>query len=162
MHLTRLTLVLPFLPILSCFAAETLSSPQQIVAALYVPYLSDPQAEKLSGTPNSLDAIAARASGSLRKAIQKERACERREGICHIDFDIIICGQDWDLSDFHLAASQDVTVKFRNGDQRAVVRYLFVKEDSAWKIDEVEATCFSGEEGAQPVPFRLKRSLLGE
>lgn len=126
--------------------AASVASPRDIVEKLYAPYLADPHAEE-SDTPSALDAIRPKASKALRHAIHRNDVCERQEeGVCHIDFDIIIDAQDWDISHFSAADGEDqstglpiVTARFTNGYPREV-RYYFISEEGAWKIDEIEAS----------------------
>jgi hypothetical protein len=82
--------------------ATTQNTPQIIVEEFYKPYLADPQAKKLP-TQSSLDLILLKNDASLKQAIHKEMACQKREhGICNIGFDIIVNAQDWNLSEFSL------------------------------------------------------------
>lgn len=154
---------------IACFtAAAAADSPRQIVDALYAPYLHAPPSDSVQ-TPDPLDSIATFASDSLGKAIQKNRACEEREeGICAIDFDILICGQDWDITHFRSTLSGDKTAKpivratFDNMGQPASVSFLFIRESGTWRIDDVIATCPDGD-SARPAPaFPLKKALLAD
>jgi hypothetical protein len=143
--------------------AET--APKQIVEMLYHPYLGDSHADKAE-PPAALDAISKYASKSLLAAIRKEEACQRRtKGICNIDSDIIISGQDWSLSDLVIndgdLASQRPVVRadFKNFTTKSRVSFDFVREGSAWKIDDVESVDYN-ENGAAGDTFFLKKTLL--
>ncbi|MBO9666066.1 MAG: hypothetical protein J7501_04575, partial [Bdellovibrio sp.] len=119
-------------------------------------------AENLGG-PSALDLILPYASKSLKSAIQKNAECERREqGICAIDFDIIINGQDWNLSRFDLSNGVKnslpvVSATFYNGG-RNKVNYFFVNEKGTWKIDEIEAIHYNAD-GSVESRFKLKQEL---
>ncbi|MFD2263354.1 DUF3828 domain-containing protein [Lacibacterium aquatile] len=123
--------------------AQSPASPKDIVQRLYKPYLDDPRAER-TDTPGSMDAVLAQASKSLAKAIQSEFDCQtREEGVCNVDFDILINAQDWSLKKFAIAE------KSRSGGKAVVVasfdnmgpmgvRFTFIQEGGTWKIDEME------------------------
>ena len=134
------------LSLLPGMAGAGIVSPKDIVENLYAPYLADPHAEQTDG-PSALDAIRSKASKTLKHAIHRNDVCERREqGVCNIDFDIIIDAQDWDISHFAVTDGEDqatglpvVTARFTNGYPREV-RYYFISEEGAWKIDDVQAS----------------------
>jgi len=140
-------------------------SPKQIVGQLYSSYLADPHAEKPSNV-GALDLILPYASKGLQTAIHKNEACEKREqGICNIDFDIIINTQDWNLSDFRLIEDTNsknhspiIRANFSNGGKNQV-SYFFVQEQGDWKIDEVEAIRYKPS-GKIDYRFKLKENLM--
>lgn len=148
-------------------AAEKLSSastPLKMVSDLYAPYLKDPHAESQESPPNELDAILKQASKNLSLAIHKNDDCERRaKGPCNIDFDIVIDGQDWDLSDLSFEEKElpnekyVVDANFLNG-TRSKVSYLFIRERNRWKIDDVIATRYKAD-GQVDFVFPLKQKL---
>lgn len=138
---------------LNAFAApNTPETPLEIVQGLYKPYLDDPHAEK-TDTPDSVSLILPHASTSLKTALEKSQSCQAEDdGICGIDFDIIINAQDWDISDFKLkeiALKPDdarttkpaIDATFINGEKN-LVRYIFMQEQGEWKIADIEATRF--------------------
>ncbi|MBB6253432.1 hypothetical protein [Nitrospirillum iridis] len=138
--------------------------PLSYIEEIYQPYLADPHAEK----PRSLDAldlIRPRASPALAGLLDAERAC-RAHGreICTLDFDVIIAGQDWQLSDFHLLAqpagrTATVTARFVNAGTPCVVVYPFVLSDGRWVIDDVVIQ--RNEVVAPDHPWSLKATLEG-
>ena len=114
-------------------------TPQAIVQALYAPYAAgkDP-------ADSAEDAIRRYAAPGLKRLIDKDNACMKREqGICNIDFDFLIAGQDGAPS--HLKITEDAPTKqgqvvhalFDNGGP-VEVRFHFVRQGAAWKIDDVE------------------------
>ena len=139
---------------MSAFATPNApKTPLEIIQDLYQPYLDDPHAEK-TNSPDALNLILLNASTSLKLAIEKEQACQKQEeGICGIDFDIIINAQDWDISNFKLKEinlkrddilknGPGVDATFVNGGKN-LVRYSFVQENGEWKIENVQATRFN-------------------
>jgi Protein of unknown function (DUF3828) len=163
-------ILISFAAVLVALSVSTISilavpqtSPKQIVEALYKPYLADPHAEK-SGSPGALDLILPYASKSLQSAIHKNEECERREqGICNIDFDIIINAQDWDLSNFtHQKETKNqlpvVRAIFSNGGKNKV-SYFFIREQGDWRIDDVEAIRYK-HNGAIEYKYKLKKELV--
>lgn len=129
--------------------AQAPASPREIVQKLYKPYLDDPRAERTEA-PGSMDAVLAQASRSLSKAIEEEFACQKREeGVCNVDFDILINAQDWSLSKFaiiDLGGSGDksmILAKFDNMGPSGV-RFTFIQEGGAWKIDDMEGVLPEG------------------
>ena len=149
------------LAIALCPLASTADTPRQIVGALYAPYLRSDS----PSIPSGLELIGANATNSLTKAIKKHDECQQREqGICDFDFDIIVCGQDWQLSQLRLSVANGnspnpvVRAQFDNMGRPEVVRYFFVREGEKWKIDEVIATCRDGEKILPD--FALKLTLM--
>ncbi len=124
--------------------AATDDSPSQIVGRLYAPYLANPHAEP-DDTASAMDRIRPFATKAFSAAIDKDQACMKREGgICSLDWDVIINGQDWELSDFSLsevwpyAPPVIVTATFHNGGDVQQVKFYFIQEGIAWKIDDIE------------------------
>ncbi len=118
------------------------ATPHAIVQALYVPYVG-PHAQD-GPSDSAEDAIRRYAAPGLKHLIDADDACMKREqGICNIDFDFLIAGQDGAPS--HLTLSEDavaadsqvVHARFDNGGP-VEVRFHFVRQGGAWKIDDVE------------------------
>jgi hypothetical protein len=91
------------------------------------------------------ETLAPRASRALAALFKRERNCvEKSHEICALDWDFIVNGQDWELSGVKvgpLQASGDkatVTVTFQNMKHANTNIYAFVREDGAWKLDDVE------------------------
>ncbi|TWB75596.1 uncharacterized protein DUF3828 [Nitrospirillum amazonense] len=140
------------------------STPQAIVEALYRPYLADPHAEK-DTTIDSVAQVRRHATPALARLLDADRACEKRtQGICALDFDIIIDGQDWDLSGFGLQAEASgdtatVTARFNNFGPR-VLAYHFARTGGRWLIDDV--VILKDDAGAADHPWSLKDTLVSE
>lgn len=120
------------------------ATPHAIVQSLYAPYVADPQGKHGGPSDSAEDTIRRYAAPALKHLIDADDACMKREqGICHIDFDFLIAGQDWDLSRFTLTddpatpKGQVVRAGFDNGGP-VEVRFYFVRQGGAWKIDDVE------------------------
>ena len=117
--------------------------PEDIVRLLYADYMSGKGDPKQSAE----DKIRPYATRGLQKAIDEDNRCEKNSGeVCAIDSDYIIAGQDWGkLLGFRIDRSMVgesliVRARFREqgmGPNTQVVQYTFVKEDGAWKIDDV-------------------------
>jgi hypothetical protein len=141
-------------------AASTAASPKQIVQGLYKPYVTNP--DQLGG-PSALELILPYASKSLKKAILKEEECQRRtQEICTIDFDIIINGQDWDISKLTITEGTKnslpvVSATFLNFSTKNKVIYSFVREKGVLKIDDVETISY--ENGSKGEGQKLKEIL---
>jgi hypothetical protein len=105
--------------------------------------------------------IVARASKSLAALFKKEDDCTAKSGICAIDWDFVVDGQDWKLSNVKVGTAvvagdkATVTVSFKNFDVACVNVYYFVREDGRWKVDDIETK--SGSEA----PVRIAK-LLGD
>ncbi|TWB46873.1 hypothetical protein FBZ92_14218 [Nitrospirillum viridazoti] len=138
--------------------------PQAIVEALYRPYLADPHAEKDTNI-DSVAQVRRHATPALTRLLDADRACEKRtQGICALDFDIIIDGQDWDLSGFGLQAETSgdtatVTARFSNLGPR-VLAYHFVRTGGRWLIDDL--VILKDDAGAADHPWSLKDTLAAE
>ena len=95
--------------------------------------------------PSSTELFAKRASKSLAALFKRNDDCEAEgKGVCALDWDFVIDGQDWTLSNVKvgpIVAAGDkatVTVTFRNFTTACVNVYDFVREDGDWKVDDIE------------------------
>lgn len=93
----------------------------------------------------NLELIEARASKSLAALFKRDHDCEVKErGVCALDWDFIIDGQDWRLSKIDVGAlvvagdKATVTVSFDNYGTTCRNIYYFVRENGAWKVDDIE------------------------
>lgn len=91
--------------------------------------------------------IVHRASRSLAALFKKNDDCEaEQKGVCALDWDFVIDGQDDELSNVQVGDAviandkATVTVKFTNFTTACVNVYHFVREDGAWKVEDVETT----------------------
>ena len=151
--------------LLSCCALAE-QKPEAIITALYKPYSSDSLDEQTGiKQVSALDAILPHASQTLAKLISNELACQKREqGICTIDSDIIINGQDWKLSNFSLDQKQIdankviIIAHFMNMDTANAVTYSMIKEGNQWHIDNVQADRLKPD-GSVATSWNLKAML---
>jgi hypothetical protein len=105
------------------------------------------------------DLIVKRASKSLAALFKRNRDCEKANGICALDWDFVVDGQDDALSDVKVGSAAvagdkaTVTVTFRNFKEFNANVYFFVREDGQWKVDDIETT-----QGSQ-APVRIAKLL---
>ena len=158
MHRT-LVLVTALTALASPAFAAVPDSPTQIVGRLYAPYLANPHAESGGDDKSAMELIRPYASKAFGAAIDKDQACMVREqGVCNVDWDVIINGQDWELSNFALEDGDNlVRARFVN-DQANILTYRFVKEGDAWKIDDIE-TEIPSDDGSPPGSMSIKTVL---
>ena len=124
--------------------AKPAQTPEDVVRLLYADYMSGKGDPKQSAE----DKIRVHATRGLRTLIDEDNRCEKNSGdVCAIDSDFIIAGQDWGkLLDFKIERSTVgdslvLNAQFKEqgmGPKPQVVKYTFVKEDGAWKIDDVD------------------------
>jgi hypothetical protein len=125
---------------IGAFAAE---APENIIRDLYKEYIPG----DINPDRSALEKIRPFASKTLQQAIDMEHRCQARsKEICAIDFDYIIAGQDWGkLNNFRIERTKshnglNLLVHFSEQDvepSQHVVAYFFVKENNAWRIDDV-------------------------
>lgn len=89
--------------------------------------------------------IVRRSSKSLAALFRKNDECQKREqGVCAIDWDFVINGQDYQLSDVVIGApvingdKATVVATFKNMGGANRNTYYFVREGGAWKVEDVE------------------------
>ena len=110
--------------------------------------------------PSSTELFAKRASKSLAALFKRNDDCEAEgKGVCALDWDFVIDGQDWTLSNVKvgpIVAAGDkaaVTVTFRNFTTACVNVYSFVREDGQWKVDDIET------KSGSDAPVRIAKLL---
>jgi hypothetical protein len=104
---------------------------------------------------DSAETLAARhASRAFAALFKRDLDCENRSHeICAIDWDFIVNGQAWELSHVNVGALQvhgaraTLAVTFGNMKSNNRNVYEFVREDGAWKLDDV----VSGQSGRAPI-----------
>ncbi len=121
------------------------ASPHDIVAWLYAPYLADPHATDAVDTGSAIDRVHRFADAALRQGIDRDNSCMRRsQGICNLDFDVVINGQDWDLSDLRISDDapagdrQTVHARFSNDHIPMDVAFSFVRVAGQWRIHNLD------------------------
>ncbi len=89
--------------------------------------------------------IEKRASRSLAALFKKNDDCEaEQKGVCALDWDFVVDGQDWELSNVKVGApvvggdKATVTVTFTNFRTPCANVYYFVREDGQWKVEDIE------------------------
>lgn len=114
--------------------AETFSTPEALFQALYAPYIADEW---------SFD-YQPYLSASLRALYDEDRARTAEGEIGAIDFDPIIAGQDFDISDLRIGTPDidgneaEVVVTFNNMGERITLDYDLVREKGSWLVDNIE------------------------
>ena len=115
--------------------------------------------EALDKLASATEVVGARASKLLAALFKRDADCETRSNeICALDWDFVVDGQDWRLSNVKVGAlsvagdKATVTVTFRNF-RPCVNVYDFVREDGQWKVDDIETRC-KGE-----APVRIAKLL---
>jgi hypothetical protein len=93
----------------------------------------------------TVDLIFNRGSKALKALYKKDQACSRKSGgVCALDFDFVIDGQDFQIADVKVGPTQitgataEVIVTFKNFDTPNVNTYHFIKEGGLWVVDDVE------------------------
>lgn len=134
-------LILAILFCLTALPVMAQSAPETIVKDIYDTYGGAGQIGLWPSDPGPREMFSAR----LRPLLEKDYERAESDGIGLLDFDIFVDGQDFDLSDVKIGKATvsgdraTVEARFRNfGEPRRVV-YSFVREDGAWKIDEVSS-----------------------
>ena len=148
-------------------SAHNQSSPQQIIEGFYNSYIFDPAHPEIKRPkPNALKTIRSYASKSFAKAIDAENRCTHKtHEICAIDSDIIIDGQDWDISQVSVTKekntenTQIIRAQFLNFNRNHILRYFFIKENNIWKIDEIETTQSDANGGTED-HWMVKKNLI--
>jgi len=89
--------------------------------------------------------IVKRASKSLTALFKKNDDCEAKgQGVCAIDWDFIMDGQDSALTNVRVGDAvvtgdkATVTVTFKNFNTTCINFYFFVREDGEWKVDDIK------------------------
>jgi len=91
------------------------------------------------------DLLGRRASRALGALFKRDLDCVKTsKQICAIDWDFIVNGQDWELSQVKVGPLQvagdkaTVTVGFKNMKASNTNIYYFVREGGDWKLDDIE------------------------
>lgn len=92
----------------------------------------------------TIDLVERRSSKALAALFKKDADCSKKEqGVCALDWDFVVDGQDYKLSNVQVAPAQidgdkaTVVVTFKNMTENCRNVYSFVKEDGLWKVDDV-------------------------
>jgi hypothetical protein len=129
----------------SLFAPQALAAeaaPADMVAAIYRLY-AGPKGDYKNGSIED-KRVAANFTASLRKALAAMNARSKKLNEPILDFDPVTDSQDPAVERLSIAPESEsvVAATFFSGEVKHVVRYVFVKENGAWRIDDI-----SGGEG---------------
>jgi hypothetical protein len=113
------------------------SSPADVTTAIYAIY-AGPKGDYQSGNLDD-KRVAAYLSKSLRAALKAMDARSKKLNEPILDFDPVTDSQDPQVEKLAIAPAGDAaaTATFYSGDAKHVIRYSFVREDGAWKVDDV-------------------------
>ena len=113
------------------------SSPADVTTAIYRIY-AGPKGDYQSGNLDD-KRVAVYLSKSLRAALKAMDARSKKLNEPILDFDPVTDSQDPQVEKLTIAAEGDTvaTATFFSGDVKHVVRYSFVREDGAWKVDDI-------------------------
>ena len=119
----------------SALAAD--AAPADIVAEIYRIY-AGPKGEYQSGSIED-KRVAALFTKSLRAALKAMDARSKKINEPILDFDPVTDSQDPMVERLSIAPESDsvVAASFYSGDVKHVVRYVFAREDGAWRIDDI-------------------------
>jgi hypothetical protein len=118
------------------------SAPLALIRSFYVPYLAGDAGPE---PKPSTDVIYPHATNRLKHLIDLMNECETKsQGVCNLDFDVIINGEDWDLKGLPKLTAQplaggdvEVAARFSGFGAPLEVDYFFVNSGSGWQIDDV-------------------------
>jgi len=117
-------------------AAEP-QAPKDVVAEIYRLY-AGPKGDYQAGSIED-KRVAALFSKSLRAALKAMDARSKKLNEPILDFDPVTDSQDPQVERLSIAAESEAVAAatFYSGDVKHVVRYTFVREDGAWRIDDI-------------------------
>jgi len=113
------------------------SSPVDVTTAIYHIY-AGPKGDYQTGNLDD-KGVVVYLSKSLRAALKAMDARSRKLNEPILDFDPVTDSQDPQVEKLAIAAEGDTaaTATFFSGDVKHVVRYSFVREGDAWKVDDI-------------------------
>ena len=113
------------------------NSPADVVTAIYRIY-AGPKGDYQSGNLDD-KRVAAYLSKSLRAALRAMDARSRKLNEPILDFDPVTDSQDPQVERLTIAPEGDAAAvaTFYGGEVKHVIRYSFVREDGAWKVDDI-------------------------
>ncbi len=113
------------------------SSPADVTTAIYRIY-AGPKGDYQTGNLDD-KRVAVYLSKSLRAALKAMDARSKKLNEPILDFDPVTNSQDPQVEKLTIAPEGDAAAiaTFFSGDVKHVVRYSFVREDGAWKVDDI-------------------------
>jgi Protein of unknown function (DUF3828) len=123
----------------ACGGPEPGADPVSTVEPLYAPYVAgeNPPMDLLEKAPWT-----AETRELLRRAL--ELSNQRNEPLPAIDFDPIVDGQDWEITDVAVALTEEpadgkaeVTASFKNFGENVSLIYELKEEGGGWRVDNI-------------------------
>ena len=113
------------------------ASPADVVTSIYRAY-AGPKGDYQTGNLDD-KRVANYLSKSLRAALKAMDARSKKLNEPILDFDPVTDSQDPEVEKLTIAPGGDAaaTATFFSGDVKHVIRYSFVREDGAWKVDDI-------------------------
>ena len=113
------------------------SSPADVAAAIYHIY-AGPKGDYQTGNLDD-KRVVVYLSKSLRAALKAMDARSKKLNEPILDFDPVTDSQDPEVEKLTIAGEGDAAAiaTFFSGDVKHVIRYSFVREDGAWKVDDI-------------------------
>jgi len=113
------------------------NSPADVTTAIYAVY-AGPKGDYQAGNLDD-KRVADYLSKSLRAALKAMDARSKKLNEPILDFDPVTDSQDPQVEKLAIAAEGDTAAvaTFFSGDVKHVVRYSFVREGAAWKVDDI-------------------------
>ena len=134
-------------------------NPSVWLGQIYDLYHRAEKTKSLASKANT-DLVEKRASKSLAALFKKERDCGRKtHEVCALDWDYVIDGQDWALSNVKVGAFESsgdkgtVKVGFTNLDATCANVFYFVRENGQWRVEDVET------QSGSDAPLRITKIL---
>ena len=112
------------------------SDPLALIKAIYATYATDNDNPALENTYST----------RLQALIDKDARDTPEGEVGRIDWDVFINGQDWKLSKLKIALVSktadraQVRATFKNFDEANDMLFDLVRENGAWRIDDIQAT----------------------
>ena len=113
------------------------SAPADVVTAIYRAY-AGPKGDYQTGNLDD-KGVVVYLSKSLRAALKAMDARSKKLNEPILDFEPVTDSQDPQVEKLAIAAEGDTaaTATFFSGDVKHVIRYSFVREGEAWKVDDI-------------------------
>ncbi|HYA73013.1 MAG TPA: DUF3828 domain-containing protein [Roseiarcus sp.] len=133
----RAFLILAGASLLASSALAADATPADVVASIYRIY-AGPKGDYSQGSIED-KRVAAAFTASLRKALAAMNARSQKRNEPILDFDPVTDSQDPMVERLSIAPESEsvAAATFYSGDVKHVVRYVFVRENGAWKIDDI-------------------------
>jgi hypothetical protein len=124
-------------PVATAARAAGENAPADVVTAIYRIY-AGPKGDYQNGNLDD-KAVVVYLSKSLRAALKAMDARSKKLNEPILDFDPVTDSQDPEVEKLTIAGEGDAAAiaTFFSGDVKHVIRYSFVREDGAWKVDDI-------------------------